>query len=144
MPSVTEIVWPLGWVCHAVRAPGVKWTLLALKREPSDGDATGSMYTAPVNQSLGPALVSIPFLVSCMTSPDGLFRGLSCLSTPADRRAAGSPRRRSSSRPRSAGRASTPALRGRVSSIHSAGGLLRRVAGDRGSVRDGRSRYTLP
>ena len=28
-PSVTQIVWPLACVCQAVRAPGVKWTLLA-------------------------------------------------------------------------------------------------------------------
>ena len=40
---MTQIVWPFGWVCHAVRAPGVKWTLLALSREPSDGAATASM-----------------------------------------------------------------------------------------------------
>ncbi len=36
-------VWPFGCVCHAVRAPGVKWTLLALSREPSEGAATASM-----------------------------------------------------------------------------------------------------
>jgi hypothetical protein len=30
-------------VCHAVRAPGVKCTLLALSREPFDGAATVSM-----------------------------------------------------------------------------------------------------
>jgi hypothetical protein len=29
-------------VCHVVRAPGVKWTLLALSREPVDGAATVS------------------------------------------------------------------------------------------------------
>jgi hypothetical protein len=28
---------------EAVRAPGAKWTLLALRREPSVGVATGSM-----------------------------------------------------------------------------------------------------
>jgi hypothetical protein len=43
MPSVTQIVWPFGCVCHAVRAPGVKCTLLAFTREPSDGVATASM-----------------------------------------------------------------------------------------------------
>src|SRR2546422_10999629 len=42
MPSVTQTVWPLGWVCQAVRAPGVKWTLLALSRDPPDGAATVS------------------------------------------------------------------------------------------------------
>jgi hypothetical protein len=49
-----------------VRAPGVKWTLLALRRESPDGAATASMKTAPVNQSLGPAAVSTLFLVICM------------------------------------------------------------------------------
>jgi hypothetical protein len=29
-------------VCHAVRAPGVKWTLLALRRDGPDGVATVS------------------------------------------------------------------------------------------------------
>ena len=42
-PSSTKIVWPFGCVCHAVRAPGVKWTLLALTREAPDGAATASM-----------------------------------------------------------------------------------------------------
>src|SRR3954468_12861161 len=32
-PSVTQIVWPSGWVCQAVRAPGVKWTLAACRRD---------------------------------------------------------------------------------------------------------------
>ena len=36
------------------RAPGAKWTLLALSREPPAGAATESMKTAPVNQSAGP------------------------------------------------------------------------------------------
>ena len=40
-PSSTKIVWPFGCVCQAVRAPGVKWTLLALTREAPDGAATG-------------------------------------------------------------------------------------------------------
>ena len=39
---MTQIVWPFGCVCQAVRAPGVKWTLLALSREPFDGAATVS------------------------------------------------------------------------------------------------------
>jgi hypothetical protein len=30
-------------VCHAVRAPGVKWTLLALIRDPFEGAAIPSM-----------------------------------------------------------------------------------------------------
>jgi hypothetical protein len=58
-------------VCQAVRAPGVKWTLLALTREDPSGAATWSRYTAPVNQSAGPGLVSIPFLVTCiLLEPD--------------------------------------------------------------------------
>jgi Icc protein len=65
---VTQIVCPFGCVCQAVRAPGVKWTLLALIRDPPSGAAIASMYTAPVNQSLGPRPVSLLFLVICMTS----------------------------------------------------------------------------
>ena len=42
-PSRTKIVWPFGCVCHAVRAPGVKCTQLALRREAPDGAATASM-----------------------------------------------------------------------------------------------------
>src|ERR687885_2398118 len=65
-PSVTQIVWPFGWVCHAVRASGVKWTLDAATREPSEGAAIASMNTEPVNHSLGPGLVSRLFLVICI------------------------------------------------------------------------------
>src|SRR6478609_6976562 len=61
------MVWPLGCVCHAVRAPGVKWTLLADRREAADGAATASMKTMPVNHSLGPGAVSIEFLVICIS-----------------------------------------------------------------------------
>jgi hypothetical protein len=60
------MVWPLGCECQTVRAPGVKWTLLALRRDWFDGVATASMKTLPVNQSPGPALVSTAFLVICM------------------------------------------------------------------------------
>src|SRR5438309_889080 len=42
-PSVTKMVWPFGCVCHAVRAPGVKRTLFALRRDGPDGAATESM-----------------------------------------------------------------------------------------------------
>src|SRR3954452_21942205 len=42
-PSVTKIVWPCGWVCHAVRAPGVKCTAAAAKVEVPAGAATASM-----------------------------------------------------------------------------------------------------
>ena len=43
MPWVTEIVWPCGWVCQAVRAPGVKWTLAAPIGEAPEGVAIVSM-----------------------------------------------------------------------------------------------------
>jgi len=59
------MVWPYGWVCQAVRAPGVKWTLAACSRDGSDAVATLSMKTAPVNQSAGPVAVSTEFLVIC-------------------------------------------------------------------------------
>jgi hypothetical protein len=42
-PSVTQIVWPRGWVCHAVRAPGMKWTLAAPICEALDGAAIMSI-----------------------------------------------------------------------------------------------------
>jgi hypothetical protein len=45
------------------RIPSVppSWTLAACTRDGSDGVATVSMWTVPVNQSLGPGLVSIEF-----------------------------------------------------------------------------------
>jgi hypothetical protein len=46
----------------------VKWTLLAAIRDGSDGTATGSRYTVPVNHSLGPALVSRELRVICMSA----------------------------------------------------------------------------
>jgi len=49
-----------------VRAPGEKWTLLALTRELLSGAATASMKTAPVNQSPGPGAVSTLFRVICI------------------------------------------------------------------------------
>jgi len=63
---MTKMVWPFGCVCHAVRAPGVKWTLLALSRDAPTGVATGSIKTSPVNQSLGPLLVLTLLLVTCI------------------------------------------------------------------------------
>jgi hypothetical protein len=61
---VTQIVWPCGCMWHAVRAPGVKCTLAAPIPDPPGGTAMVSMYTALVNQSLRPALVSRLFLVA--------------------------------------------------------------------------------
>ncbi|HEY5394831.1 MAG TPA: hypothetical protein VIL16_05485 [Trebonia sp.] len=43
IPSVTKIVCPAGWVCQAVRAPGVKWTIPPMTREGGDGVLTTSM-----------------------------------------------------------------------------------------------------
>jgi hypothetical protein len=37
-----EAVCPLGWVCWALRAPGVQWTLLACRREGPGGAATAA------------------------------------------------------------------------------------------------------
>src|SRR6266404_784687 len=80
-PSVTKMVWPLGCVCHAVRAPGVKWTLLALRRDGSAGVATVSTYTAPVNHSLDPfvvcaALLRVTFIgKECTVSNSRVVRG---------------------------------------------------------------------
>ncbi len=65
MPSVTKIVWPCGWVCQAVRAPGVKWTSAAANVELPAATATASIYTSPVNQSAGPLAVSIELRVIC-------------------------------------------------------------------------------
>jgi hypothetical protein len=73
---VTQIVWPFGCVCHAVLAPGVKWTLLADSRDWPVGAATVSMKTSPVNQSLGPAAVSMEFLVICMSFLESIARTL--------------------------------------------------------------------
>jgi hypothetical protein len=42
-PSVTKIVWPCGWVCQAVLAPGVKWTFAAANVELPAGAASASM-----------------------------------------------------------------------------------------------------
>src|SRR4029077_18504171 len=65
-PSSTKMVWPFGCVCHAVRAPGVKWTVLAVRRETPFGAATLSTYTGPVNRSLDPLVVWMLLRVTCM------------------------------------------------------------------------------
>src|SRR5215207_4273433 len=63
------MVWPSGWVCQAVSAPGVKWTRLACARAGADAGATASMKTSPVNQSPGPLAVSMLLLVISMGVP---------------------------------------------------------------------------
>src|ERR1700737_4269489 len=68
-PSVTKMVWPFGCVCQAVRAPGVKWTLVALRRDDPAGVATASRYTAPVNHSLGPAVVLLSRVIFMSLPP---------------------------------------------------------------------------
>src|SRR5215218_269848 len=55
-PSVTWSVWPWLWLCHAVRAPGLKWTALTEKLAGGCGVAIGSSQTSPVNISAGPFL----------------------------------------------------------------------------------------
>lgn len=56
----------MGWVCHAVRAPGVKCMLLAVRQDGSDAVAVMSKYTVPVNQSAGPMVVLREFRVICI------------------------------------------------------------------------------
>ena len=53
-PAVTIRVWPSGWVCHAVRAPGSKVTLAPTTRAGAGGLNSGSIRTVPVNYSAGP------------------------------------------------------------------------------------------
>ena len=55
-PSSTQIVWPFGCVCPAVRAPGVKWTLLARTREAPVGAASGVIMLALLLLGTGEAL----------------------------------------------------------------------------------------
>ena len=43
MPSVTYSVWPLGWECQAVRAPGVKRTCAQPIADWSSGLLIGSI-----------------------------------------------------------------------------------------------------
>lgn len=53
-PDVTTSVWPSGWVCHAVRAPGSKLTLAHETLEGAGAVLSGSMRTVPVKYSAGP------------------------------------------------------------------------------------------
>ena len=48
------MVWPNGWVCQAVRAPGSKVTVAPLARAGASVAKGASMRTRPVNQSAGP------------------------------------------------------------------------------------------
>lgn len=52
-PHMTSSAWPNGWLCHAVRAPGLNVTRYARSRV---GASTISCsHTWPVNHSLAPA-----------------------------------------------------------------------------------------
>src|ERR1019366_3171837 len=55
-PDITIGVWPSGWVCQAVRAPGSNVTLAPTARAGAFAWNRGSMRTVPVNQSAGPLL----------------------------------------------------------------------------------------
>src|SRR3954449_2817005 len=66
MPSVTYSVWPFGWWCQAVRAPGANRTWAQPMADWSSGLRMPSIWTVPVNQSAGPAPVWPPLLVYFM------------------------------------------------------------------------------
>src|SRR5579885_359988 len=53
-PAVTISVWPSGWLCHAVRAPGSNVTLAPTVRAGSGASKRGSMRTVPVKYSSDP------------------------------------------------------------------------------------------
>src|SRR5438094_7629376 len=54
LPAVTINVWPNGWVCHAVRAPGSNVTLAPRTRAGFGASNNGSIRTVPVKYSAGP------------------------------------------------------------------------------------------
>src|SRR6266849_653380 len=63
-PAVIISVWPNGWVCQAVRAPGSNVTLAPAARAGAFAWNNGSIRTVPVNQSAGPLLEDCePFLL---------------------------------------------------------------------------------
>src|SRR6266496_6758547 len=53
-PAVTIRVWPSGWLCQAVRAPGSNVTLEPTTRAESGAWNSGSMRTWPVKYSADP------------------------------------------------------------------------------------------
>src|SRR6516162_1837314 len=53
-PAVTISLWPSGWACHAVRAPGSNVTNAAETREGSVAWNSGSIRTLPLKYSAGP------------------------------------------------------------------------------------------
>jgi hypothetical protein len=60
--EVTCRIWPNGWWCHAVRPPGVKWTLSIRTRDGGSGVAISSIHTWPLNHSRGPGRVSARYV----------------------------------------------------------------------------------
>ena len=71
-PDVTISVWPSGWVCHAVRAPGSNVTLAPAARAGTGASNSGSMRTVPVNQSAGPLADGCEPLRLISISPPGV------------------------------------------------------------------------
>src|SRR5437588_8522714 len=66
-PAVTIRIWPRGWVCQAVRAPGSNVTLAPTARAGACAWNRGSMRTLPVKYLVGPLLDGCePFLLISM------------------------------------------------------------------------------
>src|SRR5665213_1853905 len=83
-PAITYKVWPSGWVCHAVRAPGSNATRLETIRIGACGVMIGSCQTVPVKLSFGPRRVGrepagiismtyLPVSLAVPVGPDYLF-----------------------------------------------------------------------
>src|SRR6267378_6359427 len=53
-PDVTISVWPSGWVCQLLRAPGSNVTYAPLARAGDGALKSWSMRTVPVKYSAGP------------------------------------------------------------------------------------------
>ncbi|SOO31449.1 hypothetical protein XFF6994_1380004 [Xanthomonas citri pv. fuscans] len=71
-PAVTISVWPSGWVCHAVRAPGSKVTVAPPTRAGASAWNGASMRTLPVKYSAAPTTDGAPpallTLIGCAAS----------------------------------------------------------------------------
>src|SRR5919199_1657175 len=74
-PAVTIRVWPSGWLCQAVRAPGSNVTLAPRVRAGSGASNRGSIRTLPVKYSAGPLPDGCePLLVMFIVFPPTLLR----------------------------------------------------------------------
>src|SRR5829696_4180031 len=71
-PDVTISVWPSGWVCHAVRAPGSNVTFAPAARAGTGASNNGSTRTVPVNHSAGPFADGCEPLRLISISPPGV------------------------------------------------------------------------